>query len=381
MYLRMITASVARRKSRMLIALLAVVVGATILSGLVTIYYDIPRQMGMEFRNYGANMILVPADSTQGGMTGDAIEEAVSHVSSDELVGVSPYHYENLTINATPMIAAGTDLDAVRNTSPYWYVDGAWPSKSGEVLVGLEEADFFSLKVGDKVTITYTVTGDDGREALEENAVEFTVSGLLDTGGSEEGYFFMSIDDMRGLTKSDELTYNVAELSIQANAARLQEIADDISSSTSSVSPQVVKRLTTSESTVLTKLQALVLLVTIVVLALTMICVATTMTAVVTERRKEIGLRKALGASDQSIMMEFMGEGLLQGAVGGLLGSGLGFAFAQLVSTNVFNSSITFRPILVPVTILAALLVTGLACVIPVRNATNVDPALVLKGE
>lgn len=381
MYLRMITASVARRKSRMLIALLAVVVGATILSGLVTIYYDIPRQMGMEFRNYGANMILVPADSTQGGMTSDAIDEAVSHVSSSELVGVSPYHYENLTINATPMIAAGTDLEAVRATSPYWYVEGEWPSKPNEVLVGLEEADFFSLKVGDKVTITYTVTGDDGREALEENAVEFTVSGLLDTGGSEEGYFFMSIEDMSGLTKSDELTYNVAELSIQANAERLQQIANDISSSVTSVSPQVVKRLTTSESTVLTKLQALVLLVTIVVLALTMICVATTMTAVVTERRKEIGLRKALGASDQSIMMEFMGEGLLQGAVGGLFGAGLGFAFAQLVSTNVFNSSITFRPILVPITILAALLVTGLACVIPVRNATNVDPALVLKGE
>ena len=380
MYLRMITASVARRKSRMLIALLAVVVGATILSGLVTIYYDIPRQMGMEFRNYGANMILVPADSTQGGMTQEAIDEAVSHVSADELVGVSPYHYENLTINATPMIAAGTDLEAVRATSPYWYVDGAWPSKPGEVLVGLEEADFFSLRVGDKVTITYTVTGDDGRDAIDENSVEFTVSGLLDTGGSEEEYFFVSLEDMARLT-GQELTYNVAELSIQGNAERLQQIADDITASVPSVSPQVVKRLTTSESTVLTKLQALVLLVTIVVLALTMICVATTMTAVVTERRKEIGLRKALGASDESIMMEFMGEGLLQGAVGGLLGSGLGFAFAQLVSTNVFNSSITFRPLLVPVTILAALVVTGLACVVPVRNATNVDPALVLKGE
>ena len=206
------------------------------------------------------------------------------------------------------------------------------------------------------------------------------MSGLLDTGGSEEEYFFISREDMASLTGED-LTYNVAELSIQANASRLQQIAADIAKSEPNVSPQVVKRLTTSESTVLTKLQALVLLVTVVVLALTMICVATTMTAVVTERRKEIGLRKALGASDRSIMLEFMGEGLLQGAVGGLLGSGLGFAFAQLVSTNVFNSSITFRPLLVPITVLAALMVTGLACVIPVRNATNVDPALVLKGE
>ena len=380
MYLRMITASVARRKSRMLVALLAVVVGATVLSGLVTIYYDIPRQMGMEFRNYGANMILVPADATKGGMTQEDIDGAIAHIRSDEIVGVSPYHYENLTINATPMVAAGTDLDSVRETSPYWYIEGEWPSKPGEVLVGLEEADFFSLKVGETVTITYTVTGDDGRDALSENSIDFVVSGLLDTGGSEEEYFFISREDMASLTGED-LTYNVAELSIQANASRLQQIAADIAKSEPNVSPQVVKRLTTSESTVLTKLQALVLLVTVVVLALTMICVATTMTAVVTERRKEIGLRKALGASDRSIMLEFMGEGLLQGAVGGLLGSGLGFAFAQLVSTNVFNSSITFRPLLVPITVLAALMVTGLACVIPVRNATNVDPALVLKGE
>ncbi|MDO4536984.1 MAG: FtsX-like permease family protein [Coriobacteriales bacterium] len=380
-YLRMITASVARRKSRMLVALLAVVVGATVLSGLVTIYYDIPRQMGMEFRNYGANMILVPSDSTKGGMSQADIDEAVAQIDKSEIVGVSPYHYENLTINATPMIAAGTDLAQVKATSPYWYVTGEWPQKDHEVLVGLEQARFFSLDVGDKVTITHTITGADGRESLSEKSIDFTVSGLLDTGGSEEDYFFISLADMSELTGEENLTYNVVELSIQGNSERLKQIASDISEAVPAVTPQVVKRLTTSESTVLTKLQALVFLVTIVVLALTMICVATTMTAVVTERRKEIGLRKALGAPDQSIMLEFMGEGLSQGAVGGLLGSGLGFAFAQLVSTHVFNSSITFRPLLVPITVLAALLVTGIACIIPVKNATKVDPALVLKGE
>ena len=112
-----------------------------------------------------------------------------------------------------------------------------------------------------------------------------------------------------------------------------------------------------------------------------MICVATTMTAVVTERRKEIGLRKSLGASDGSIIGEFMGEGLLLGGVGGILGSILGFAFAQFVSVHVFSSSITYQPALLPVTILVSVLVTGLACLLPVRSATEVDPALVLKGE
>ena len=139
--------------------------------------------------------------------------------------------------------------------------------------------------------------------------------------------------------------------------------------------------MTESETTVLTKLQALVLLVTVVVLALTMICVATTMTAVVTERRREIGLRKAIGASNGGIIKEFMGEGMLLGGLGGIIGSVLGFIFAQQVSVHVFSSSITFMPLIVPVTILVSVAVTGVSCLLPIRSATQIDPALVLKGE
>ncbi len=58
----MIVASLLRRRSRMLVALLAIAVGATILSGLVTIYYDVPKQMGEQFRNYGANMLFTASD-------------------------------------------------------------------------------------------------------------------------------------------------------------------------------------------------------------------------------------------------------------------------------------------------------------------------------
>ena len=62
MFLRMITASLLRRRSRMLIALLSIGIGATILAGLVTIYVDVPRQMGAQFRSYGANMLILPKD-------------------------------------------------------------------------------------------------------------------------------------------------------------------------------------------------------------------------------------------------------------------------------------------------------------------------------
>ena len=63
MYMKLVVNSLIRRKARMIVALLAVAIGATIMSGLVTIYYDIPRQLGKEFRSYGANFVVLPAEN------------------------------------------------------------------------------------------------------------------------------------------------------------------------------------------------------------------------------------------------------------------------------------------------------------------------------
>ena len=384
MYFRMITASLARRKSRMLVALLAITVGSTILAGLVTVYYDLPRQMGEQFLAYGANMIFVPGADSEG-MTQEEVDAAISQIDAN-VEGAISYCYESATINDAPVIVAGCDLEETLKTSPYWQINGALPAGDNEILVGLEQAEFFSLEVGDKVTLAYLPSEavEEGQQIIGEVEgkvyQDFTVTGLLDTGSSEEGYFFISDTDMSELV-GHSLTYDVTELRVNADADGLASAADKIKETVPGVTPQLVKRITESQTTVLSKLSALVLLVTIITLALIMICVATTMTAVVTERRREIGLRKALGASDKSIMLEFMGEGLLLGFIGGLIGSFLGFGFAYLVSTNVFNSSITFLPLLIPITIIVALAVTALACILPVRNATKVDPALVLKGE
>lgn len=381
MFLRMITASLLRRRSRMLVALLAIAVGATILSGLVTIYYDVPRQMGAEFRNYGANMILLPEGG--GSLDGQKVRKALDAIPAGNLVGVAPYRYESVTINEQPLIAAGTDLTGAKATSPYWYIDGAWPQAEGEILLGKEIAALLSSKLGAELTMSFALSDEDADHSdlfVKSNRQTFTVVGVVETGGSEEEYIYLSMQDLEKLTGTED-KIDAAALSVSASQEELQACADTINTSVEGAAARLVKRVTQSEATVLTKLQALVLLVTVIILALTMITVATTMTAVVTERRKEIGLRKALGASNAGVIWEFMGEGLLLGLIGGLLGAGFGFAFAQAVSVNVFSSSIQFRPLLLPVTVIVSILVTGLACLLPVRSATDIDPALVLKGE
>lgn len=372
MYFKMITSSLMRRRSRMLVALLAVAIGATILSGLVTIYYDVPRQMAQEFRSYGANLLLVSADTNP--LKRESVNHARSIIPGGKLVGLTPFRYETVKINNQPFMAAGTDFEQVQKTSPYWLVSGSYPQKEDEVLLGQTVASAVALSTGSKVTLNGL---DSEGKAFSQS---FTVSGIVQTGGSEEECVYMNLEKLESLMKTSGLL-DVAECSVSLSGKELENLAGTLSLNVEGVNPKPVKRLAKSEGTVLKKLQSLVYIVTLVVLILTMVCVATTMMAVVAERRQEIGLKKSLGASNQSIVGEFLGEGLFLGALGGILGVILGFAFAQAVSVNVFARSISFQPLLVPVTILVSVLVTGLACLLPVRSATEVDPALVLKGE
>ena len=151
-YVRMISGSLFRRRSRMITALLAIAVGAAILSTLVTISLDIPRQMGREFRSYGANLALIPSGE-RGSFTVADFEQALAALPAGSLVGAAPYRYLMAKINEQPVMIAGTVLGEARKTSPFWLVHESWPAKAGEALIGQEVADLFRLAPGSGFTV------------------------------------------------------------------------------------------------------------------------------------------------------------------------------------------------------------------------------------
>jgi len=371
MFLRMVFSALLRRKTRMFIALLAVAVGATIISGMITVYREVPAQLGRAFRAYGANLLVLPAGGQQSFPQG-RLQEVRAKLKGLEVVGIAPFLYESVTINKQQAVAGGTDFAALQVVSPYWQLEGRWPEKGEkEVLLGAEFAQQHRLTLGQEVSIA----GGEGKAVGN-----YIVSGIVRTGGKEEQFAFLDLPALQRL-KDLPQAVTMAQVSIVADGAQLEAAVQSIAGSVPGVEPQLVKQLARSEGTVLGKLQALVLLVTVVVLVLTLICVTTTQMAMVTERRKEIGLKKALGAENNHIVLEFLGEGCLLGFFGGLLGSGLGYLFAQSVSLNVFGRAIEFSPVIAVLSLLLSVLITGLASLIPVRIATSVDPAIVLRGE
>ena len=394
MYLKMILSSFIRRKSRMVVALLAVIIGATIMSGLITIYFDIPRQLGKEFRSYGANFICLP---NKGKISEEEYNKFKELIKNKNVVGIAPYRYETTKINQKPYILAGTDMEGAKKNSPFWYIEGEWATNtdSNEVMVGKEIANTLGLSVGDKFKVGGVKHGksavaSDVNDSAEKSKnkdtgddfydVTLTVKGIVTTGGKEESFIFLSLDKLNEIVE-DTTKIDSIECSIEANHNELDSLAKELNAKLPNVIGSPVKRVTQSQDTVLNKLTALILLVNIVILVLTTISVSTTMMAIIAERRKEIGLKKALGAHNKEIIMDFIGESVLLGLIGGLIGVGFGFVFAQRVSLSVFGRTITFQYLLIPVIAIISVLVTTAGCILPVRKAVEIDPALVLKGE
>ena len=395
MYLKMVVSSLVRRSSRLIVAVLAIAIGATTLSGLVTIYYDIPRQLGREFRSYGANLVLLPRGDTKI-LRGD-LEAVRRIIGGDRIVGMAPYRYQTVKINEQPYIIAGTDLDEARKNSPFWYVEGEWGTKDrpDQVMVGKEIARTLDLSLGDDFVVKGVKYGQSAVASqqtfsAEENVKKdvgtqyfsrkLYVRGIITTGGAEEGFIFTDVDMLNELI-GDTFRGDVVECSVMADAEELGTLSSAIEAELPNVQPRAVRRLTQSQDIVLGKLQALVYLVTIVVLLITMISVYTTMMAMVAERKREIGLKKALGAENGLIIGEFLGEGVLLGFIGGALGVLLGFEFAQQVSLSVFGRAIHFQWLLIPITIAVFIAITILASILPVRKVMDIHPAIVLRGE
>lgn len=426
MFFRMLLSAVFRRRSRAVMAVVASLVGAATLSCLAMICIAVPQQMNQEMRAYGANLIVTPLADSENGKSGidDAmVEHTTEMVSAKGSEKHATYRYENVRVNAAPYVMAGINPAQVRNLNHHWVVDGSWPSV-GKVLVGRDVADAMGLKVGGSITIGYRASdnaassgqasqpGTDGTDGtaqsgtdgtsdgqtssgstgaqqtqnghvssdiMDTSGTEFRVAGIVDTGGSEDSIIYALAGDVDKLTGS---TRGVDVIEYSSGASDLTALVNSINDMTSMhVKAQQVAKITASDTRVITMLQTLFWIVSLVVLVFTLVGVGTTISSIVSQRRNEIGLRKALGASSHAIGVEFYVESAVYGLLGGLLGTATGYGMARWLCATVFERSIGFNWWLAVVSVVFSALVAVVASIPPVHRATRIDPAVVLREE
>ncbi|KAB7790612.1 FtsX-like permease family protein [Bifidobacterium leontopitheci] len=226
---------------------------------------------------------------------------------------------------------------------------------------------------------TQTQDGRVSSDIMDTSGTEFRVAGIVDTGGSEDSIIYATNADV---TKLTGVTRGVDVIEYSSGASDLAALVQSINDMTSMhVKAQQVTKITASDTRIITMLQTLFWIVSLVVLVLTLVGVGTTISSIVSQRRNEIGLRKALGASSRAIGVEFYVESALYGLIGGLLGTALGFALASWLCVAVFERAVGFNWGLGVASVVLAALVAVVASIPPVHRATRIDPAVVLREE
>ena len=436
MFLTMLWGAVFRRRSRAVMAVVASMVGAATLFCLAAVCIAVPQQMNEEMRAYGANLIVTPSDAERKtqGIDAKAMRGVTALVSAGHSVKSAAYRYESVRINSAPYTIAGVDPHAVKTLNRHWNVTGRWPS-AGNVMIGRDVADALGAKVGSRITIGYRASdnrsssssgpsdastsesaesdgqgsseqdsdeqgsdeqtaggseGNDGKttengrvssDIMDTDGTEFRVSGIVDTGGNEDSIVYATAADVTDLTGTKRGA-DVVEYSVNAMGDDLDAVISSINANPNTgVKAQAVTKITSSDTRIITMLQTLFWIVSIVVLVLTFVGVGTTISSIVSQRRNEIGLRKALGASSHAIGTEFTVESAIYGFVGGLLGTAIGYALARVLCVTVFDRALGFNWPLGVASLALSVLIAVVASIPPVRRATHIDPAIVLREE
>jgi len=132
---------------------------------------------------------------------------------------------------------------------------------------------------------------------------------------------------------------------------------------------------------VVLKIRGTLFLLTALVLAITALAVMNNFTAVVYQRRKEIGLLKAIGGADARVAALFAAEAAALAAAGSLAGFGIGSAVARWMGRQIFQQpgsvGIETLPVVAAITLAVALAAT----IVPYRHIRRIEPAVILRGE
>ena len=373
MFWRLIFRALRLRLQRVFIIFTALTVGASIVTAMAAVYFDINTKMSQELRTFGANFYIGSAD---GGMMNQAELNAILQKAPDGFItAASPYLYGVARSDLEKIVLMGVNFDAMRILAPYWQITGSAININFDdrnAMIGKTLAERLHVKVGDSLQLS--------KNAVEKHS--FNIKGIVEAGDATDNMLIVNVEFAQNWLDKEGVVNN-ALLNVQneQGANTVDQFAEKIMQQYPDLTARPIRKVSASEGQILEKIKGLMGLISLVILVLATLCVNTTLIAIVGERSKEFALQKALGARKLDIIRQISTEILIIAFCAIIIGLGLGYLLAQVLGITVFKSYIDMRLPVLPITVVLSLLVAFVAVIIPTRRALSINVANALKGE
>ena len=401
-FLKIAWENLTNRKMRSWLTVLGVIIGIATVVALISIGQGLQHTVEQQFQKIGADKLMVqartgnygPPGTTSGSNTLTKKDyDIVKRSSGVDSVAPRLMRQARVEFNKKSVytFAVGFAMDESFNMlqeTGQFDIDRGRILKEGDkykVVVGSDFAKETTFGKAVQVNDKITVNGD-----------EFTVIGILKSQGNpgSGSAIYMTLDQMRVSFNEPEiismmtvkvksgLDINTVAENIKKDLRRSRNVKEG-KEDFSVESPQ---KAFESYLTILNVVELLLVGLASISLIVGGVGIANTMYTAVLERRREIGIMKAVGAKNSDILQIFLIESALVGLVGGviglLIGMGIGklieFVLSQVLGSGFFTSY--FPWYLIVGSLLFAIITGTISGTLPARQASSLNPVDALRS-
>jgi len=416
MFLRLVYESFRRQQRRKLLAGIAVTLGVCVATAMIAVATDIGDKISRELRTLGANLIVTPQEDTLDVEIGGVSLKPPSDgafLNEADLAKIRGMFWRNNILGFAPMLPVDVGgpghnltllgtyfakrlsydkenfVTGVRTTDPWWKVEGVWPDDdSSDVLVGknlaakedIHPGQFMGIAGQEHLVVGILTTG--GAEDEQIVAPLHVAQQLIDKPGAVRRIYVSALTKPEdALARRDPKSMGPELYDRWYCSPYPQSIAYNLQETIPHSHAEQIRQVAQNEGTVLSRIQGLMLLVTLAALLASALAVSAAMATAIFERRAEVGLMKALGAGNFAVSALFFAEAAVLALVGGVAGFAGGALLANQIGRSIFGSAITIQPVLFPVILAIAVIVTFAGSAAAIRRAAKLDPVFALRGE
>nr|WP_304364119.1 ABC transporter permease [Bacillus wiedmannii] len=381
--LKMALKSIRANKIRAFLTMLGIIIGVSSVIVMVAIGQGSTKEVQDQIGNLGTNVLTVTitdSDATFKETDAKQIQDI------DGIKAIAPTVSGRVTVKHEKM---NTQVSMIGTTSSYLDVRDL-KLQSGRFIADLDQENHSKIVVlGSDTAQTLFGLGDPVGNSVKVNGTSYKVVGVLESVGSSLGtsgdstiIVPLSTGQRLAATTNVGTTYVKVENEDMINfiSSRIEGTMHSIVGDTDSYSVSSPKDLMETASSVNDTMTLMLGGSAAISLIVGGIGIMNIMLVSVSERTKEIGIRKAIGAKRKNILLQFLIEAVVLSSFGGIIGIGIGVISAQIF-TLATGTTIAYS---IPVMLLSfvfSLLVGVVFGVFPANKASKLDPIQALRYE